>query len=43
MVNGGTWNAQSGVGGFHADLDIGPTIGAADDAIAWRLDAVLTD
>ena len=42
-ITGGTWNAQSGLGGFRADLDIGPTGDLDDDMVSWRIDAVLTE
>jgi hypothetical protein len=41
IVTGGTWNAESGVGGFVADIDTGAPGSSANDSIAWRLDALL--
>jgi hypothetical protein len=32
----------SGLGGFTADLDAGPTPGANDDIVSWQLDALVS-
>lgn len=38
-ITGGSWNVSSGLGGFVADLDVGPTPDMSDDSITWRFDA----
>ena len=39
-ITGGSWNATAGLGGFTADLVAGEP-GEQDDALAWRIDALL--
>ena len=39
--SGGSWNVDSGRGGFAADVTTGDA-GSTDDAVAWTLDGIVT-
>ena len=39
--DGGSWNIDSGTGGFRADIAVGAGVSASDDTINWRLDGVV--
>ena len=39
--DGGSWNVDSGSGGFRADIAVGAGASPADDSVAWRLDGVV--
>jgi hypothetical protein len=38
---GGSWNVSGGTGGFSADITLNDA-GFTDDAIAWRVDGVVS-